>query len=208
MNDLIGSLFHASKNMKVFRRLCTAVVAVGLSACYAAEPLPPIDVVESHVSEDRTGTRLSEVKVNINSRKGAMSAALKSELALLNTSKGMANPKIYSNSAHTIIGFNASPGRASYNINVIWLVDGSGYFVDQNLNTRLATLLKVNGFTKPFNEDGLYLTGIREQTLYLAFRSDDGREFFSFAASVSGDGELHLVPNSINVSPSLIGDIR
>jgi hypothetical protein len=189
------------QKMRTVRRAAMTVSLAGVCMCFANERRAQIDILESRVAEDTSGTNVSEVKLNIGVTPKSTSAAVRTEIALLNTSKGMEPPKIYSNSAHTLVGFNASPGRASYNVNLIWLTDDGAYFVDQNLNSRLAILLKGNGFTKAFNEDGVYLSDIREQTLYFEFRSDNAHEFFTFAVNVSNDGQLHLVPNSISTKP-------
>jgi hypothetical protein len=181
---------HMQK-IKLLSQLCVGVVFALMVVCYADERRQQIYILESHVTEDVTGARISEVKAKVDP---------KSEIVLSNTSKGMESPKVYSNSAHTIVGFNASPGRASYNINLVWLSNEGTCSVNQNLNTRLATILRDNGFTGTFDEDGLYLDDIRERTLYVAFRSDNGREFFTFAVNVDNEGQLHLVANSINAN--------
>src|SRR6266446_2650469 len=182
----------------IFVKLSEAWVAVTFSlvgVCYGGEREQQLHILESHVREDQNGKRISEVKVKVDTPEAVGSAALGTEVILVNESKTLQNPKIFSNIHKTIVGFNTSPARASYNINLIYLSTQGGYSVNQRLNGLLGTMLKVNRFTKIFNEDGLYLQDIRDQTLRIEFRSDDAREFFSFEVSVDPNGQLRLLAN-------------
>ena len=87
---------------------------------------------------------------------------------------------IHENAQKTIAGFTASNVRVNYKINLIWIGRGNETLIDQNLNLRLANMLKKLKVEMPFDPTGFFLDKIKDQSLYIGYDTDSTKGSSSF----------------------------
>ena len=180
----------------MLRQMKAKVFAVILGTALAFQQLAKAssraEVVDSRVMM-RAGQLVSEVTLRLAPSEGRNSAALGIDATVRNSSRTTEAPKIYTNDLGTIIGFNASTGRGSYNINLVTLDQSDRFNITQRLNDKLRNVLKAGNLKSDFPDDGLYLSKIRGRIITIEYRSDNAKTFFSADLEVTAEGGVKLL---------------
>jgi len=170
-----------------------------VASCCAHADSPVIQVMGQWAKENRSTNSPSEVVrfgVQDVSAPGGLASVTTIEMESTCKNPGE-KPLVYENANKTIAGFTASNARVNYKINLIWIGPNNQILIDQNLNIRIARMLKKLKSQAPFDTSGFYLVNIVDHTLYIGYNTDSGKGSFKLSIDVAKDGELRIIPESI-----------